>query len=68
MADANKASEDYLTTPAGRRIRLRPAGKRSEVVIGPVAKALGKKTQAKNAASPSERPSRPGKTSTEPPS
>jgi hypothetical protein len=69
MADANKPTERYLVTPRGFRFRIRPAGNRSEVLIGPHAKALAKnKKQAKATPEPSEGPSRSGETSTKPPS
>lgn len=68
MADTNEPGERYLVTPGGFEFRIRPAGNRREVLIGPHAKALAKKKQTESAAAPSEHPSQPGKTSTEPPS
>ena len=66
MADTKKPSEDYLTTSSGFRFKWRPAGKTSEILIGPVASALAKREQAERSPAPPERPSLPRKPPTKP--
>ena len=68
MADTSEPTERYLVTPRGFRFRIRPAGNRSEVLIGAPAKALARMKEAEATPERSEGHARPGKTSTEPPS